>query len=412
MFCNGNKASNKKQARSNTSKQAGQKQAREASTIPSTPSISTRLARTESSTAGWNRMSERRYLERGAVHTKNAPPERKVVPRREDDDALYGTSGRIRRGSSKYIPGSKSWYSGFNVQGQDDPLVETYPVGLRRRRLWCVVGLVVLCGLLSITALIGSIWIINQLNIDSRGMHAMVIDGDTVGFLHEFGADEVFVRGEAEVYIVRGAPENPTIFRSDQVRFRALSQSQSSQSTLDVGGADVHLSSPRLRVTPEDSSTAHFVGDAEQTQFSSEALVIENNITARPQVEATRIEANAGEPLVVTSDRSLTATSFLDTTLSSTHGHVHVRARGPGNNLTFVNTNDIVTAIPFLESSFNAGGDGMFLNLRQLRRPDAVSSGNLTSFTLCNCADNSIYLVQGNATCADTPTQYLSHPCL
>ena len=55
-------------------------------------------------------MSERRYLDRGAVNTGTAPLDQKVVPRREDDDKLYGSSGRIRRRTSKYVPGSKGWW--------------------------------------------------------------------------------------------------------------------------------------------------------------------------------------------------------------------------------------------------------------------------------------------------------------
>ena len=107
------------------------------------------------------------------------------------------------------------------MQGQDDPLVETYPVGLRRKRLLCVVVLVALCAIMAIAALTGSIWILNQLNIDQKGMHAMVIDDNEVGFLHEFGADEIFVLGGSQVYIVRSPNDNPTVFTSDVVRCRA-----------------------------------------------------------------------------------------------------------------------------------------------------------------------------------------------
>lgn len=37
---------------------------------------------------------------------------------------------------------------GYNVQAGEEPLVEQYPAGLRNKRLWCLISLVVIAAIL------------------------------------------------------------------------------------------------------------------------------------------------------------------------------------------------------------------------------------------------------------------------
>ena len=43
-------------------------------------------------------------------------------------------------------------FNSYNLKAQDDNLVETYPVGLRRRRLWLMVALVAVLGIIVIVS--------------------------------------------------------------------------------------------------------------------------------------------------------------------------------------------------------------------------------------------------------------------
>eukprot|EP00043_Microstomoeca_roanoka_P021010 m.254774 g.254774 ORF g.254774 m.254774 type:complete len:357 (-) comp18658_c0_seq1:141-1211(-) len=355
-------------------------------------------------------MSERRYLQRGAVNTSKAGSSEKLSPRSGDENnTQYGSSGRIRRASSRLLPG-KTWFAGYNVQAQDDPLVETLPVGLRRRRLICVIVVVALCGLMSLAALIGSIFIMNLLEIDAKGMQSMVIEGNSVGFLRPFKADEVYIDGEGEAYIVRGSPDEPTIFSGDKVVLRSLSQLRASRSSLQLGNTHAVLESLGFSLSTNEADTeANFVAAAEQSRVTSEIFSVTGDLHVKPELVTTKLGGQALVPLEIDAQGTLDVNAFDVLTMESSAKHVNILAEG--GDVSFINTNRIPSAVPFIKSSIQSNNDIM-LDLSALRRPDAVSNAGQTSFTVCACdTDNSLYLVQGNVTCADTPLQYLSSPC-
>ena len=131
----------------------------------------------------------------------------------------------------------------------------------------------------------------------------------------------------------------------------------------------------------------------------------------------TSVASSAGEQLSVSAQGPLRAEGFLETQVSSTAGNVRIRSSGVGNDVSFLNTNNITSAIPFIESTVRASNGDVFLNLRSIAFPNAVSNAGQDSFAVCICGpntafSNTLYLVQGNATCSDTATQYLTNPCL
>lgn len=123
------------------------------------------------------------------------------------------------------------------------------------------------------------------------------------------------------------------------------------------------------------------------------------------------IEAEAGTPLNIRSNGTLNVKSFREITMASQGGHVHILAQGPGHDITLLAATSIPTLAPFVETTVRGGGDGVFMHLDDIPRPDAVPIAGQLSFTVCMCNDATLYLVQGNATCADTLSQYLVSPC-
>lgn len=74
-------------------------------------------------------------------------------------------------------------YSGYNVKGQEDPLAEDFPVGVRRRRARCLIFFAVLSGILAIVTTVLVALVIYNLDMDKRGLRGAVVEPTAVGFL-------------------------------------------------------------------------------------------------------------------------------------------------------------------------------------------------------------------------------------
>eukprot|EP01147_Barroeca_monosierra_P001109 gene1109-4337_t len=320
-------------------------------------------------------MSEERYLRRGAVYTRPAKSSERnpLEPRDVNDNAFYGSSGRIRhRGRKLALNGKTSW-------GQDDPLVETYPVGLRRRRLYCVLALVTIAGILVMASWIGTIWAFRQLAIDTRGMRSMVIKGNSVGLLREFQANDLFVQGD-EAYIVRGSTDKPTVFTSKSLSFKALSQDQPIQSSWKMKKDSAPVETASMKILSEDMRDTNTNVGAESFIVSSQKCELTGNLLAN-KVMSKAIEAEAGTPLNIRSNGTLNVKSFREITMASQGGHVHILAQGPGHDITLLAATSIPTLAPFVETTVRGGGDGVFMHLDDIPRPDAVPIAGQLSFT-------------------------------
>jgi hypothetical protein len=77
-------------------------------------------------------------------------------------------------------------YYGYNVKGQEDPLAEDFPVGLRHRRAVCVWLTVVACAIMAIVTTVLVAVTISHLDMDEYGLRGAVVGETAVRFLKPF----------------------------------------------------------------------------------------------------------------------------------------------------------------------------------------------------------------------------------
>eukprot|EP00049_Salpingoeca_infusionum_P006007 m.100247 g.100247 ORF g.100247 m.100247 type:complete len:348 (-) comp13163_c1_seq2:331-1374(-) len=334
----------------------------------------------------------------------------KVVPRDPHQLDRYGSSGRVRRKDHKAVPLSKKWFMAYNVRSEDDQMVESYPVGLRKKRLCLVVTLVALSFILCLITFIALMWIFASLQVDRFGLQSMIIQNDTsVGFLRTFGAENLFIAqdpGSDATHVARAPVDTDVSLNSNyEIALRSLQPTVAARSDVSITPDNMTITSHTISFLDTTFQTTPIVIDVEKINVNSRQMLIDGDLSVSPKMATSHVRSATGSALNITSP-DVTMRGFQDTTAESSQT---TSVSSAGNIV--VNATDTL-GLGYTALNFNGR---VVLDTSLLSKPDNITLlGPMATYGVCSCSTGTLFLIHGNTTCNE-PTvklQYLVDPCI
>eukprot|EP00045_Choanoeca_perplexa_P003400 m.30950 g.30950 ORF g.30950 m.30950 type:complete len:353 (+) comp12020_c0_seq1:167-1225(+) len=317
--------------------------------------------------------------------------ELKVRP--EKDELPLGRAGRIERPGHRHIPLAKKWYAGYNAQAQDSDLVEDLPVGLRNRRLCCVVSTIVLGFVLSLVTLALLIWTLSILDFDVRGSGAAVVRESSMGFLlpvKVFGT--VLISGQEDKALRAPEGENLNFHVSDKLKMLSIDPTANLMTRMDVSAQSTQMDAEKV-VFNDRTDTPTFVElDPEQTILGTRHTLINADALrtdGQAKVCATKFVGPVNQPFSAESSTNMSMAAFRDIDINSQTANTTVTAQGE------LNINARTSGI--LGELTMDGADAR-LSLASLLARSSVSSSD-TAFSVCVCSTGRLYLSSATSVC-------------